>query len=134
MVNDDGMIEAYPEAADQIIEMTIPTDAGYLDGAFRMICLAGQQAGLGGEDSEAVAESTKNCLQLLGKHVINGESSDRRLHLFVRPDLKHLTVRIYCCGSALSSKKVFDPFREHVDRLEYIASAQGNLVTLEKRA
>ncbi len=134
MVNEEGMIEAYPEAADQIVEMTIPADDGYLDGAFRMISLAGEQAGLTNEDAEAVADSTRNCLQLLGKHAVNGNSSDRRLHLFVRPDLKHLTVRIYCSGSALSSKNVFDPFRERVDRLEYMASPQGNLVTLEKRA
>jgi len=132
-VSPEAEVEAFPEVTDQITEMSIPAGEEYFANACHFVALAARRAGLDDEAAAAMAAATEGCLDLLNTAALNGSYPDRRLHLFVRPDSGHLTVRVYCGGKALASKDAFDPYRSGVDRLEYLPSAQGNLVTLEKR-
>ena len=132
-VNAEAEVEAYPETAEQITEMSIPTGDGYVSGAKQIVALAGREAGLNNDVADAAAASAEGCLRLLASAALNGDAPDKRLHLFVRPAKGHLTVRIYCGGKALASAETFSSYREGVDRLDYMPSPQGNLLTLEKK-
>ncbi len=131
-VDESGIVQGYPEPTKQVAELTLPADENYFAGAGWMINMAGLKAGLTEEASQTAAASAEGCLKLLTSASLNGSKEDNRLHLFVRSGEGRLSVRIYCGGSALGSAGLVDPYRSGVDRLEYMASAEGNLITLEK--
>ena len=133
-VDGQGAVEAYPEPVAQVTELSIPADDDYLAGARQIVALAGQKAGLAGDAADAMAAAAEGCLRTLAVSALNGAAAQERLHLFIRPATGKLIVRIYCGGKPLASAGAMDAFKAGVDRLEYSASTQGNLVTLEKQS
>lgn len=131
-VGADGDIMAYPEPVNEVSEMSIPADTVYFHGATNMVKLAGTQAGFDDTTATAMAESAEGCLAALSQALGNGTAGDKRLHLFIRPGNNRLVVRIYCGGDAIASPEIMDAYRGGVDRLDYLPSAEGNLLTLEK--
>ena len=133
-VDGQGAVEAYPEPVAQVTELSIPADDDYLAGARQIVALAGKKAGLAGDAADAMAAAAEGCLRTLAVSALNGAAAQERLHLFIRPATGKLIVRIYCGGKPLASAGAMDAFKAGVDRLEYSASTQGNLVTLEKQS
>ncbi|MBN2711814.1 MAG: STAS domain-containing protein [Planctomycetes bacterium] len=130
--DNDGNCQGYPEPVSHIAEFAIPADDDYLIGAAWMVNMAGLKAGLSETDSQNASNAAQGCLSTLAREAINGSSERSRLHMFIRSENGRLSVRIYCGGNALSSTEGIDPYRPIVDRLEYMTSAEGNLITIEK--
>ncbi|MCX7935555.1 MAG: hypothetical protein N3A66_09905, partial [Planctomycetota bacterium] len=127
-----GAVQAYPEAVRQICEIALPPEEDYVANAQPLVLVAAQRSGLTPAAAEALAAATAGCLNILATQAINGDAQHERLHLFVRPAAGKVTVRIYCGGKPLANPSAIYAFRDQVDRLDYAASAQGNLVSIEK--
>jgi len=127
-----GAVQAYPEAVRQICEISLPPEEDYVMSIHPLLFLAAQRGGLQPPAAEALAAVATGCLNVLAKHALNGDAPHERIHLFVRPGQGKVAIRIYCGGKPLPTADAIYAFRQDVDRLDYAASAQGNLVSIEK--
>jgi anti-anti-sigma factor len=128
----DGNAQGYPEPAAHVAEISFPGDPDYMAGAGWMVNMAGRKAGLSEHAAQAAADATEGCLRLLATEALNGSAATSRLHLFLRSQEGRLSVRLYCGGSALGSPEAVTALGAGVGRLEYMPSAEGNLITLEQ--
>lgn len=131
-LNAEGELQAYPEDLGNVAELSLPAEEDFFSGAGWMINLAGLRGGLSEEKAQAAAEATQGCLKLLAEQALGGPGENERIHLFIAGASNHLCVRIYCSGQALTGQDAVEPFRTGVERLQYMASPEGNLITIEQ--
>lgn len=130
-IGDGGDAKTYPPASDSF-EVSMAPDDDYFLGVGTILTLAGQKAGLDGEDSKKAAAAVKACLRVLRKEALGERADKERINLFAKADEKGLTVHIHCGGKNLPDDSLFTKYRTVVDALTYTGSERGNLVTVTK--
>ena len=127
-----GDVRATPEDAMRVAELWLPPHGNFLDPAVELIAKAGARSGLPDASARAAARAAAACWKKLAAMLLrHGGKGDRRLRVLVRADDGRLVVRTHCGGDAVDPS-AFDAARPDVDKLEYAATPQGNLLTLVK--
>lgn len=130
-VGEEGDPKTYPPSADAF-EISMPPDDDYFLGVGTLLSLAGQKAGLDGEDAKKAAAAVKACLRVLRKEALGEAAKRERINLFAKANAEGLKVHIHCAGNTLPDDALFAKYRTVVDALTYTGSERGNLVTVTK--